>query len=161
MKLKYFISLSYRFLIGLSKITETMFSKKTKTTRVPAYNLQEVLVVLVIIGILLLLALPNLMPLISKAKSTEAQLQLSHIYNSQTTYRYMNSKYSMDLSEIDFEAPKTVNQNGRANYTYEIIEATNNSFKARATAITDFDGDGIFNVWEIDENGAPKQLVKD
>ncbi len=129
--------------------------------KVAGYNLQEVLVVLVIIGILLLLALPNLMPLISKAKSTEAQLQLSHIYNSQTTYRYMYSKYSSDLSEIDFEAPKTVNENGRANYQYEILNATNNSFKARATAITDFDGDGIFNVWEIDENGAPKQIVKD
>lgn len=126
-----------------------------------AYNLQEILVVLVIIGILLLLALPNLMPLISKAKATEAQLQLSHIYNSQTTYRYMYSKYAFDLDEIDFEAPKTVNENGRANYTYEILNATNNSFKARATAITDFDGDGVFNVWEIDENGAPKQIVKD
>jgi len=126
-----------------------------------AYNLQEVLVVLVIIGILLLLALPNLMPLISKAKSTEAQLQLSHLYNSQTTYRYMYSKYSLDLSEIDFEAPKTVNENGRANYQYEILNATNNSFKARATAVTDFDGDGTFNVWEIDENGAPKQTIKD
>jgi type IV pilus assembly protein PilE len=129
--------------------------------KVKAYNLQEILVVLVIIGILLLLALPNLMPLISKAKSTEAQLQLSHIYNSQTTHRYMYSKYSMDLSEIDFEAPKTVNENGRSNYSYELMSATNSSFKARATAVTDFDGDGVFNVWEIDENGAPKQIVKD
>ena len=126
-----------------------------------AYNLQEILVVLVIIGILLLLALPNLMPVISKAKATEAQLQLSHLYNSQVTYRYMYSKYSFDLGEIDFEAPKTVNENGRANYIYEVISADNNGFKARATAITDFDGDGVYNVWEIDENGAPKQIVKD
>lgn len=135
--------------------------KEYRAMKVGGYNLQEVLVVLVIIGILVLLALPNLMPLISKAKSTEAQLQLSHIYNSQTTYRYMYSKYSMDLGDIDFEAPKTVNENGRSNYVYEILSATNNTFKARATAITDFDGDGIFNVWEIDENGAPKQVVKD
>ncbi|AUC77569.1 prepilin-type N-terminal cleavage/methylation domain-containing protein [Olleya sp. Bg11-27] len=129
--------------------------------KLKAYNLQEILVVLVIIGILLLLALPNLMPLISKAKSTEAQLQLSHLYNSQTTHRYMHSKYALDLSELDFETPKTVNENGRSNYTYEILSATNSSFKARATAITDFDGDGVFNVWEIDENGAPKQIIKD
>ena len=129
--------------------------------KIPAYNLQEVLIVLVIIGILLLLALPNLMPLISKTKSLEAQTQLKFIYNSQTTYRYMYSKYTFDLSEIDFEAPKTVQENGTSNYTYDILAATNNSFKAKATAITDFDGDGIFNVWEIDENGNPKELVKD
>ena len=129
--------------------------------KVGGYNLQEVLVVLVIIGILLLLALPNLMPLISKAKSTEAQLQLKALYNAQTTHRYMYSKYTTDLNDIDFEAPKTVKNNGQANYEYEILSATNNSFKARATAITDFDGDGILNVWEIDQDGAPKQIVKD
>lgn len=129
--------------------------------KIPAFNLQEILIVLVIIGVLLLLALPNLMPLIGKAKSTEAQLQLNHLYNSQTTYRYMHSKYTMNLNDLDFEPPKTVAQNGRSNYVYEITSADNNSFRATATAITDFDGDGIFNVWEIDENGAPKQITKD
>ena len=129
--------------------------------KVQAFNLQEVLVVLAIIGILMLLALPNLMPLITKVKSTEAQIQLKHIYNSQTMHRYMHSKYSMELSTLDFEAPRTVEQNGTANYVYEILSASNNSFKARATAITDFDGDGIYNVWEIDELGNPKQIVKD
>ncbi|TJY37401.1 prepilin-type N-terminal cleavage/methylation domain-containing protein [Pontimicrobium aquaticum] len=129
--------------------------------KVSGYNLQEVLMVLAIIGILLLLALPNLMPLISKAKSMEAQIQLKYIYNSQTTYRYMYSKYSMDFNELDFEAPKTVEENGTSNYRYEILSASSNSFKVKAIAITDFDGDGIFNEWEIDESGLPKQLIKD
>tara|TARA_B100001059_G_C17719437_1_gene519855 strand:- start:27 stop:443 length:417 start_codon:yes stop_codon:yes gene_type:complete len=129
--------------------------------KIPGYNLQEVLIVLVIIGILLLLALPNLMPLISKAKSIEAQTQLKYIYNSQTTYRYMYSKYSNDLIELDFIAPKSVKDGGTSNYTYDLINATNSNFLVKATAITDFDGDGIFNVWEIDENGNPKQVVKD
>lgn len=127
----------------------------------PAFNLQEILIVLCIIGILLLLALPNLMPLISKAKSIEAQTQLKYIYNSQTTHRYMYSKYSMDFNELDFEAPKTVKENGTSNYSYEILKASNSSFKVRATAVTDFDGDGIYNVWEIDEMGNPKQTIKD
>ena len=129
--------------------------------KIPGYNLQEVLIVLVIIGILLLLALPNLMPLISKAKSIEAQTQLKYIYNSQTTYRYMYSKYSNDLNDLDFIAPKSVKDGGTSNYTYDLINATNSNFLVKATAITDFDGDGIFNVWEIDENGNPKQVVKD
>ena len=129
--------------------------------KIPGYNLQEVLIVLVIIGILLLLALPNLMPLISKAKSIEAQTQLKYIYNAQTTYRYMYSKYSNDLNELDFIAPKSVKDGGTSNYTYDLINATNSNFLVKATAITDFDGDGIFNVWEIDENGNPKQVVKD
>ncbi|MEM9143442.1 MAG: hypothetical protein AAGA86_10680 [Bacteroidota bacterium] len=129
--------------------------------RVPALNLQETLIVLAIIGILLLLALPNLMPLISKAKSIEAQTQLKAIFNAQTTYNYMYSKYSPDFNELDFVAPKTVTENGTANYRYEIVTAGAASFTARAEAVTDFDGDGILNVWEIDQEGNPKQIIKD
>lgn len=129
--------------------------------KIPALNLQETLIVLAIIGILLLLALPNLMPLISKAKSIEAQTQLKALYNSQTTYRYIHSKYTQDMGELDFVAPKTVKENGTANYRYEILNANDISFQARAEAVTDFDGDGILNVWEINESGNPKQIIKD
>lgn len=129
--------------------------------KISALNLQETLIVLAIIGILLLLALPNLMPLITKAKSIEAQTQLKAIYNAQTTHNYMYSKFSTDFNALDFVAPKTVKENGTANYRYEIVSAENGTFKARAEAITDFDGDGILNVWEIDQQGSPKQIIKD
>ncbi|HEX8017460.1 MAG TPA: hypothetical protein VF465_19690 [Flavobacterium sp.] len=119
------------------------------------------LIVLAIIGILLLIALPNLMPLITKAKSVEAQVQLKAIYNAEKQYYFMYSKYSADFVEIDFEAPKTTKDNGSANYVYEIVQSTNNEFKVKATAITDFNGNGVFNVWEIDQNGVPKQIVAD
>ncbi len=126
-----------------------------------AFTLNEMLMVLAIIGILLLLALPTFMPLISKTKAQEAKIQLKYISNLQTQYRYLNSKYTMEFNELDFEAPKTVNEGGTANYRYEVIEASTGNFKARAEAIVDFDGDGVFNVWEIDENGNPKEAVKD
>lgn len=129
--------------------------------RVPSFNLQETLIVLAIIGILLLIALPNLMPLITKAKSIEAQTQLKAIYNAQKQYYFMYSKYGSDFAELDFEAPKTVKQNGSANYEYQVLQSSNSNFKARATAVTDFNGDGIYNVWEIDENGNPIQVTKD
>lgn len=129
--------------------------------KLPAFNLQEMLIVLAIIGILLLLAMPKLMPLIAKTKSIEAQAQLKQIHNMQTLYSYSYSTFSGDFNEIDFEAPKTVKEGGTANYVYEITTVSGEGFKARATAIIDFDRDGIFNVWEIDENGTPKQIIKD
>ena len=129
--------------------------------KVRSFNLQEMLIVLAIIGILLLIALPNLMPLISKAKSVEAQTQLKAISNAQKQYFFMYSRYSSDFNEIDFEAPKTVKEEGTANYVYEVISASPTEFKARATAITDFNGDGIYNVWEVDQNGNPKQVTND
>ncbi len=145
--------------MALYKLHIMKLNKKKLKTK--AFSLQEVLIVLLIIGVFMLIALPNLMPLVVKAKSIEAQMQLKYIYNNQTTHRYLYSKYTPDLDEIDFEAPKTVKDNGSANYVYEVIQANNMNFTARATAITDFDGDGIFNVWEINENGIPKQIVKD
>ncbi|MFV8354977.1 prepilin-type N-terminal cleavage/methylation domain-containing protein [Flavobacterium sp. XS1P32] len=130
-------------------------------SKIDSFNLQEMLIVLAIIGILLLIALPNLMPLITKAKSVEAQVQLKAIYNAEKQYFFMYSKYSSNLTEIDFEIPKTVKENGSANYTYEIIQANTSDFKVRATALTDFNGNGVFNVWEIDQNGSPKQTTSD
>src|SRR5215216_4472147 len=122
-----------------------MRPKTLLTKRLPAYTLTEILVVLCIIGILTLLALPVLMPLITKAKSTEAKIQLQHLYTLEKSFFYENSKYSPDLTEIDFEQQKLSTQGGQANYKIEVVESTNTNFKARASAVVDFDGDGIFN----------------
>ncbi|AOM76525.1 type IV pilin protein [Pedobacter steynii] len=131
--------------------------------RVKAYTLTEILVVLVIIGILVLLALPNLLPLITKAKSTEAKVQLEHVATLEKTYFYEKSRYSNDLTELGFIQEKltTGGKDGKANYKIEIVNATNNSFLARATAVTDFDGDGTFNIWEIDQDKNLKEVVAD
>ncbi|MEQ6123570.1 prepilin-type N-terminal cleavage/methylation domain-containing protein [Pseudotenacibaculum sp. MALMAid0570] len=129
--------------------------------KVPAYNLQELLVVLVIIGILILIAMPNFMGVINNAKSTEAKLNLKTIHSLQKNHRYMYNSYTLDVNKIDFIAPKTTKEGGTANYTYQIIEASGNSFKAQAIAINDGDGDGNKSTWEIDENGIPKEIIKD
>lgn len=148
-------------MIYLSTLIKKISLKNIQFKRLPSFNLQEMLIVLAIIGILLLIALPNLMPLITKAKSVEAQTQLKAIFNAEKQYYFMYSKYSGDFAEIDFEAPKSVKENGSANYTYEIIESSATVFKARATALIDFNGNGIYNVWEIDVNGVPKQITND
>jgi type IV pilus assembly protein PilE len=129
--------------------------------KMPAFTLVELLVVLVIIGILVLLALPRLMPLISRAKSTEAQLQLGHLQTLEKSYFYLKSKYSTSFEDVGFEQEKLVTDGGTANYRIDITEATTAGFKARATAVVDFDGDGKFNVWEIDQEKNLLEITKD
>jgi type IV pilus assembly protein PilE len=140
---------------------------KTKQTllqkRVDAYTLTEILVVLVIIGILILLALPNLLPLITKAKSLEAKTQLNHVQTLEQSFFYEHSKYSKDLTEIGFIQDKLVTdgKDARANYRIEITSATNTGFTAKATAVVDFNGNGTFNVWEIDQDKSLHEVTPD
>lgn len=125
------------------------------------FSLPELLVVLVIIGILVLIALPNLMPLISRAKATEAQQQLTFLCTLQKSSFYTYSRYSSSLDELGFEHSKLVTEGGGANYRIEIVEATEHGFRATATSVVDFDGDGIYNVWEINQDKELKEIVKD
>ncbi|MFA7379440.1 MAG: type II secretion system protein [Bacteroidia bacterium] len=137
--------------------------RKNISKPLKAFTLTELLVVLIIVGILVLLALPNLMPLISKTKSTEAQLQLEHLHNLEKSYFYLHSKYTTDLNELGFIQEDMVSENGqgRANYKIEVSTATQNSFIATATSVTDFDGDGVYNVWQIDHNKNLTESTKD
>jgi type IV pilus assembly protein PilE len=128
---------------------------------VQSFTLTELLVVLIIIGILVLLALPSLLPLISKTKSTEAKLQLQPIYTLERSYFFETSRYSNDFSDISYEQQKLTTDGGQANYRIDITESSSNTFKAKATAVVDFDGDGVFNIWEIDQNKNLKETVKD
>lgn len=126
-----------------------------------AFSLPELLVVLVIIGILVLIALPNLMPLITKAKATEAQHQLTFLHSLQQNYFYTYSKYSKSLEDIGFVQQPLINEGGNANYKIEIETVHESGFVARAIAVIDFNGNGIFNVWEINEKNELKEIVKD
>lgn len=129
--------------------------------KIKGFTLAELLVVLAIIGILVLLALPSLMPLISKTKAMEAQLQLKHLMQLEKSYFFVHSKYSNSVDDLGFEQAKLVTEDGHANYKIEVLEASNKSFKARATSVTDFDQDGEINVWEIDANENLREVTKD
>lgn len=131
--------------------------------KINAFTLIEVLVVLILVGILVFLALPRVTSIIGKAKSTEAKIQLKHLYTLEKTYFYEKSKYSSDLAVIGFEQEKlsSESENGKANYRIEIVEAGNTTFLAKATAVADFDGDGVFNVWEIDQDENIRETIAD
>lgn len=52
-------------------------------------------------------------------------------------------------------------EGGNANYQISITEANEKGFRATATAVVDFDGDGIFNVWEINQDKELREITKD
>ncbi|WKN45348.1 type IV pilin protein [Tunicatimonas pelagia] len=134
-----------------------------KAAKAHAFTLTELLVVLVIIGILVLLSMPVLMPLISRTRSVEAKQALKHLHTLEKTYFYEHSRYSDNIIAVGFEQERLITdgEGGKANYLVEVIDANPTSFRARATAVVDFDGDGQFNVWEIDQQGALQEITPD
>lgn len=135
-----------------------------KYNKVKGFTLSELLVVLVIIGVLILMALPSLMPLISKTRSLEAKQGLKHVHTLQKTYFYEYARFGQSLDQIGFESENLStdpDNPGNANYYIEIVEATPNTYLARATAVVDFDADGQINVWEVDQLGNIREVTKD
>lgn len=136
---------------------KTDLSKK----KLEAFTLFELLIAMAIIGILTAMSVPVFLPLISKTKATEAQLQLQHVLMLEKNYFYINSKYSNSFSDLGFEQAKLVTEDGKANYKIEITDASVSGFTAKATAVSDFDGDGQFNVWQITADEKIKEVVPD
>lgn len=135
--------------------------KKIFLSSCEGFTLTELLVVLVIIGILVLLALPRLTPIVTKAKATEAKLNLKQVYMLEKAFKYEYDRYSDNLPEIGFEQEKLTTEGGTARYKIEIKKAEANAFRASATAVVDFNNNGIFNQWEVTETGLIKEIVPD
>lgn len=125
------------------------------------FSLTELLVVLVIIGILVLLALPRLMPIVNKAKATEAKLALKQVYLLEKSFKFEYDRYSGNLGEIGFEQEKLITEGGTARYKVTVTVTEGKSFTGLATSVVDFDNDGTFNVWQVDESGLIKEVTPD
>lgn len=135
--------------------------KSSPKCKLKAYSLQEILVVLCIIGILIYLVLPNQTSVVTSAKSIEAQNMLSMLHSLEKNHFYRHSKYSASFEDIGFEPALTIDKGGQAVYKIEIIEASLNTFKATATSLQDFDSDGAYNTWQIDQDRKLNEIVKD
>lgn len=136
-------------------------AKNIKRSRLKAFSLAEILIVLAVIGILIMLVVPNQTAVASRAKAIEAQTALNNVHNLQYAHFLQYSKYASDLDKIDYVPNKLVTEGGRANYKIEIVEASTSGFKAKATAVVDFNGNGTFNTWVVDETGEVKETQKD
>lgn len=129
--------------------------------KIKAFTLVELMVVLAIVGILVLLALPNLMPLITRTKSLEAKIHLEHIYNLQKSYYYIHSRYTDDLKALGYEEGPSIKEGGNANYQVEIITLEERGYVAQALTYIDFDGDGKYNTWTINQDKKLIEVISD
>lgn len=129
--------------------------------RTGAFSLAEVLIVLAIMGILIMLVVPNQTGIATRTKSMEAQQELRMLHNLQYAYFLQYSKYSQDLTELNYLPHKLTTEGGTANYRISITESSPTGFKGRAEAVVDFNGDGKMNIWEIDQEGQPKEVQPD
>jgi type IV pilus assembly protein PilE len=132
-----------------------------KQRRLNAFSLAEVLIVLAIMGILLMLVIPNQTGIATRAKSMEAQQELRMVQTMEQGYFLQYSKYTTDFKELNYIPHKTMRDGGTALYLITITEASPNSFTARAEAVQDFNGDGKMNIWEINQEGQPTEVQAD
>ncbi len=129
--------------------------------KLESFSLAEILIVLAIMGILIMLVVPNQAGVASRTKSIEAQQELKMIHNLQYAYFLQYSKYTSDLTALNYLPQKLTTAGGTANYFIKIIESSVEGFTAQAESVVDFNGDGKMNIWQIDQEGVLKEIQVD
>jgi prepilin-type N-terminal cleavage/methylation domain-containing protein len=123
------------------------------------FTLLELLIAVVIVGLLASIAIPNLLDMRKRARTSEARANLGTIWVLQEAYRAENglySKPSVDLEPGQYDGstgwvelgfyPK-----GSLLYKYTMLSANYTSFQAQASGNLDTDPDR--DTWLIDELG--------
>src|SRR5690606_11968818 len=118
------------------------------------FTIIELLVVIVIIGILIALALPNLFSAQARGRDSDRKNELKNLQSKLETHYSDENSYTADLSGLD-PAPtsdETTDPKG-ANYTYTPA-ADNGSYTLSATLENDKDPDataGVYTIQSVNE----------
>lgn len=108
------------------------------------FTLVELLVVIIIIGILAAIALPNFLNQGAKAKQTEAKQNLGLINRTQTSYRSENNGFAASFDLLGTGALSgTAGNASTPNYSYTLAAGTDTTTitaQARDTALKGYAG---------------------
>lgn len=94
-------------------------------------------------------------------RDSEARKALMEVYELETAYNAMFGHYTDNIYAIVYIQDTLVTEGGNANYLVSLDEATDSTFKATAVSVVDFDGDGQFSQWQVNETGTIKEIVED
>ena len=94
-------------------------------------------------------------------RNSEARESLKKVYELETAYRAMFGHYTDNMHAIVYIQDTLVTEGGRANYLVSLRDVTDSTFTAAAVSVVDFDGDGQFSQWTVDETGTIKEIVED
>lgn len=94
-------------------------------------------------------------------RNSEARESLKEVYELEAAYRAMFGHYTDNMHAIVYIQDTLVTEGGRANYLVSLLEVTDSTFTAAAVSVVDFDGDGQFSQWTVDETGTIKEIVED
>lgn len=86
---------------------------------------------------------------------------LNKVYELEMAYKEMFGHYTDNLYALVFIQDALVTEGGKGNYKVSLLEVTDSTFTATAVSVVDFDRDGQFNTWTVNETGAITEIVKD
>ena len=98
------------------------------------FTLVELLVVIIIIGILAAIALPNFLNQASKAKQSEAKQNIALVNKSQNSFRAEKSSFASTFDALAVGSITGGASNSTNNYTYTLTGVATDSASILATA---------------------------
>ena len=119
------------------------------------FTLLEVMIVVIIIGVLAALALPNYITALEKGRSGEAATNVGAIRTAVDRYWYQNSSFPADLNSLDIDNP---NSQAEKLYSYYLTnDGTDTSTrKFTVTAARTVGSTGYWVKWTQTNNNSGK-----